>query len=184
MAMDDHYATLGLAPDADGGTIRAAYRGLMRRYHPDVNGSEAAGARAKAINEAYACLRDPELRALHDRDLERDRAAPHRPPPRQRASSPWPPSPPPPDMSWTVADAGGWRRPRFGRPTWWQTLGFAGATIVTVMTFSATSAIPPVAPPKDARVTTYVRTIEPVPPRPSGVRLREPVAKPAEPGGG
>ena len=30
----------------------------MRRYHPDVNASADAVSNAKAINEAYACLRD------------------------------------------------------------------------------------------------------------------------------
>ena len=155
MGMDDHYATLRVAPDADGGTIRAAYRALMRRYHPDVNGSRGAGARAKAINEAYACLRDPERRALYDRDRVTGRA----PPPRRAAHSP--PPGPPPDMNWVVADVGGWRRPRLGRPSWWQMIMLGGATIATAITFSATSATPP----NDAPAITYVRLAEPMPPK-------------------
>ncbi|MEO7410461.1 MAG: DnaJ domain-containing protein [Sphingomicrobium sp.] len=165
MGMDDHYATLRVAPDADGGVIRSAYRDLMRRFHPDVNGSRGAGARAKAINEAYACLRDPSMRALYDRD----RAAGITPPPRRG------PAPSPcPEAAFTVADVGGWRRPRLGRPTWWHALGLGGATIVTAITFSATSAIPPNNAPGDI---TYVRVIEAKPLKAGeervGVRARQ-----------
>lgn len=165
MATDDHYATLRVAPDADGNVIRAAYRGLMRRYHPDVNGSQGAAARAKAINEAYACLRDPERRALYDRDRLSDRAAAAAGKPSPRRGAPYAPPPfaPSGDISWAVGDTGGWRRPRWSRPTWWQALGLAGASVVTMMTFSATSATPPFTPPKDAPVVTYVRTIQPAP---------------------
>lgn len=60
--------------------IRAAYHALMRRYHPDADPSEEAAERSRAINEAYAVLRDPEKRARHDetlgsRDLMFDPAA-------------------------------------------------------------------------------------------------------------
>jgi hypothetical protein len=168
MGMDDHYATLRVAPDADGRTIRAAYRALMRRYHPDVNGSRGAGARAKAINEAYACLRDPERRARYDRD----RAAGVTSPPPQRKSSP---PPPPPDMSWVVADVGGWRRPRLGRPTWWQVLGLGGATIATAITFTATSATPSITAPS---AVIYMRMVEPMLPQPGSERHGD-RAKPA-----
>ncbi|MES2903902.1 MAG: J domain-containing protein [Pseudomonadota bacterium] len=167
MATDDHYATLRVSPDADGGVIRAAYRGLMRRYHPDVNGSDSAVARAKAINEAYACLRDPERRALYDRDRVSDRATDSAPARRRGAPYPPPPASPPPDMVWAVTDIGGWRRPRWGRPTWWQALGLVSASIVTVMTFTATSAIPPNEAPG---AITYVRLVEPRPPKPNNGR--------------
>ena len=46
--------------------IRAAYRNLMRRFHPDVNRSDDAAARATAINEAYVCLSDEGRRAAYD----------------------------------------------------------------------------------------------------------------------
>ena len=156
MGLDDHYATLRVAPDADGRAIRSADRGLMRRYHPDVDGSPGAGARAIAINEAYACLRDPSKRAQYDRD----RGAATKPTPRRR---PPPPPPPPPDMSWTVADAGGWRRPRLGRPSWWQAFALGGATIVTAIIFSATSATPGFSPPDAAMAVTYVRSVDSAP---------------------
>ncbi len=164
MGMDDHYATLSVSRDAEIEAIRSAYRALMRRYHPDVNRSRGAVARAKAINEAYACLRDPSKRASYDRDC----AVGMTPPPR-RASSASPPPPPPMDMNWTVADVGGWRRPRLGRPSWWQMLGLGGATIVTAITFSATSATPP---NQVAGDITYIRSVAPAPPQVQDKRTR------------
>lgn len=46
--------------------IRAAYRALMRRYHPDADPSSEASRRAQAINDAYAVLGDAEKRARYD----------------------------------------------------------------------------------------------------------------------
>ncbi len=62
----DYYATLKVRPDVDDAALRRAYHGLMRRHHPDVNASEEAAETCQAINEAYACLRDPRRRALYD----------------------------------------------------------------------------------------------------------------------
>ena len=62
----DHYATLGLSPTSEDVVIRAAYRALIRRYHPDGNASTAAAARSRAINAAYAVLIDPDKRAHYD----------------------------------------------------------------------------------------------------------------------
>ena len=49
--------------------IRAAYRALMRRYHPDADPSVDAAQRAQAINAAYAVLSDPDKRARYDGSL-------------------------------------------------------------------------------------------------------------------
>ena len=49
--------------------IRAAYRALMRRYHPDADPSSEASQRAQAINAAYAVLGDPDKRARYDGSL-------------------------------------------------------------------------------------------------------------------
>lgn len=65
-ATADYYAILEVEPKADSAAIRLAYRSLMRRYHPDVNKSADAIDKAMAINEAYACLSDPEARASYD----------------------------------------------------------------------------------------------------------------------
>ncbi|MEO7365856.1 MAG: J domain-containing protein [Sphingomicrobium sp.] len=63
----DHYATLGLSPTSEDVVIRAAYRALIRRYHPDGNDSPTAAARSRAINAAYAVLVDPAQRADYDK---------------------------------------------------------------------------------------------------------------------
>jgi hypothetical protein len=63
----DHYATLGLSPTSEDVVIHAAYRALVRRYHPDGNSSDVADARTRAINAAYAVLGDPGRRAEYDR---------------------------------------------------------------------------------------------------------------------
>jgi curved DNA-binding protein CbpA len=69
------YRILGLRPDADIAKIRAAYRKLAKRFHPDVNATDAgAEQRIKAINRAYQVLGAPEARTAYDRDLERLRA--------------------------------------------------------------------------------------------------------------
>lgn len=53
---DSPQAVLGVAPDADWETIKAAYRRLAQQYHPDVNDSAEAVARMQAINAAYQAL--------------------------------------------------------------------------------------------------------------------------------
>ncbi len=59
----DHYQTLGIAPASDQAVIRAAYRALMRRYHPDANPDPQAQERAREITAAFAVLGNPARRA-------------------------------------------------------------------------------------------------------------------------
>jgi len=63
----DYYATLGVAHDAPAEAIKKAYRGLARKFHPDVSKEADAEQRMKEVNEAYAVLSDPEKRAAYDR---------------------------------------------------------------------------------------------------------------------
>ncbi len=64
----DFYETLGVSRDADGATIKAAYRKLAMEYHPDRNGGcKDNEAKFKAISAAYECLKDPQKRAAYDR---------------------------------------------------------------------------------------------------------------------
>jgi curved DNA-binding protein CbpA len=64
----NHYAVLNVAPDAEPVVIEAAYRALMKKYHPDQGAQPPAdGAPGAAeINNAFAILRDPQRRADYD----------------------------------------------------------------------------------------------------------------------
>ncbi len=64
----DYYQLLEVSRDADGTTIKSAYRKMAMRYHPDKNPGDAdCEAKFKTINEAYDCLKDPQKRAAYDR---------------------------------------------------------------------------------------------------------------------
>lgn len=66
--MQDPYQTLGVARDASQDDIRAAYRTLAKKHHPDLNpGDTAAEDRFKDVAAAYELLSDPEKRARFDR---------------------------------------------------------------------------------------------------------------------
>ena len=66
--MRDYYEILAVAKDADGETIKKAYRKLALQYHPDRNGGDKeAEEKFKEATEAYEVLRDAEKRALYDR---------------------------------------------------------------------------------------------------------------------
>lgn len=63
----DYYAILGVLPTAEDIVIRAAYKALAQRYHPDRTGhSSEANAAMAEINEAYSVLADPEKRDKYD----------------------------------------------------------------------------------------------------------------------
>jgi len=49
-------AVLGLGPDADLKTIKAHYKTLVKKYHPDVNSGSDAEETFKRITEAYSTL--------------------------------------------------------------------------------------------------------------------------------
>ncbi|MEA2826529.1 MAG: hypothetical protein QOG43_968 [Actinomycetota bacterium] len=86
--MATHYDLLGLPADASQDEIRAAYRALARRHHPDtqydVDAATADRSRQTmaALNAAWAVLGDPKRRRAYDTELsrlERGRPAPARP---------------------------------------------------------------------------------------------------------
>jgi DnaJ-class molecular chaperone len=66
--MDDPYDVLGVRRGDSDETIRAAYRKLAKKHHPDLNpGKSEAAERFKTINAAYELLSDPIKRGKFDR---------------------------------------------------------------------------------------------------------------------
>lgn len=74
-----HYQVLGVAKNATAAQVRAAYRELARRHHPDVSRGDDATAVFARISAAYETLSDAERRREYDRSLERRSAPPTRP---------------------------------------------------------------------------------------------------------
>lgn len=66
-----HYDNLKVARDAPPEVIRAAYKALAQRYHPDRNpGNERAARIMQVVNGSYQVLSDPAARAAHDAWIE------------------------------------------------------------------------------------------------------------------
>ncbi|HEX7948764.1 MAG TPA: J domain-containing protein [Candidatus Limnocylindrales bacterium] len=64
--MADLYEVLQVHRHAELDVIRAAYRALARKHHPDFGGD---GARMVAINDAWRVLSDRDARAAYDAQL-------------------------------------------------------------------------------------------------------------------
>jgi curved DNA-binding protein len=63
----DYYEILGVPRTAEAPQIKAAYRRLARKFHPDVNRDDKqAEERFKEVAEAFAVLSDKEKRARYD----------------------------------------------------------------------------------------------------------------------
>ncbi len=68
MAKRDYYEVLGIGRDADGATIKKAYRQAAIQHHPDKNpGDPQAEEQFKEASEAYEVLSDAEKRQVYDR---------------------------------------------------------------------------------------------------------------------
>lgn len=68
----DYYVVLGVSSDAEPEVIATAYKALAKKYHPDVSSSPDSERRLQQLNEAYATLRNPQLRAEYDQRMSRD----------------------------------------------------------------------------------------------------------------
>jgi molecular chaperone DnaJ len=63
----DYYELLGVSRKATAKDIRAAFRKLARKYHPDLNpGDKAAEEKFKQLQEAYDVLSDSKKRQMYD----------------------------------------------------------------------------------------------------------------------
>jgi len=64
----DYYEVLGVGREAGEQELKAAYRELAKRYHPDRNPDDpAAEEKFKEASEAYSVLSDAQKRAAYDR---------------------------------------------------------------------------------------------------------------------
>ncbi len=120
--LPDYYTILDVSPTASRDEIRAAYRCLARRHHPDVNPPDeddvAANELMRRLNQAYAVLNDPQRRAAYDR--QRWTQAPRR---RETTFSHGRAESPPDKADWGPQTGGGrWRPPRSRRMTYRQSM--------------------------------------------------------------
>src|ERR687888_2805508 len=68
MAKRDYYEILGVQRGASDADLKAAFRKLAMKHHPDRNpGDKDCEHRFKELNEAYDVLKDPDKRAAYDR---------------------------------------------------------------------------------------------------------------------
>ena len=66
MSKRDYYEVLGVSKNASREDIKASYRRLALKYHPDRNKEPGAEEKFKEISEAYAVLSDDEKRKRYD----------------------------------------------------------------------------------------------------------------------
>src|SRR5580658_9800768 len=83
ISMKDPYEILGVQKTDSADAIRAAYRKLAKKHHPDLNpGKSEALERFKEISVAYDLLSDAEKRGRYDRgeiDATGNEVPPQRP---------------------------------------------------------------------------------------------------------
>ena len=68
MSKRDYYEVLGVSRTCSNGDLKAAFRKLAMKWHPDKNpGDTSCEQQFKEINEAYDVLKDDQKRAAYDR---------------------------------------------------------------------------------------------------------------------
>jgi Ca-activated chloride channel homolog len=69
---DDYYEILGIKQDSTADEIKRAYHDKARKFHPDVNPTEAANEAFLAIQAAFEVLSNIEKRADYDEKLQHE----------------------------------------------------------------------------------------------------------------
>ncbi len=88
----NHYESLKVSDKAPLEVIKAAYRVLSMRWHPDKNpGDERAARMMRMLNEAYEVLSDPVRRLEYDASLAGSRPASNEAPRNSAPAPTWPP---------------------------------------------------------------------------------------------
>ena len=77
--MTDYYRILEVDQSVDSAAIRAAYRRLARRWHPDQNPDLGALEQFQRLTEAYNTLSHDQRRARYDAERRTNRASTPRP---------------------------------------------------------------------------------------------------------
>jgi curved DNA-binding protein CbpA len=67
----NYYEILQITPDASDEVIKAAYKALVKKYHPD-NGAVNGTKKLQLLNEAYGVLSNPIRRKEYDNSLKAD----------------------------------------------------------------------------------------------------------------
>jgi hypothetical protein len=103
----DHYEVLGVTSEAPDEVVRAAYRALAGKYHPDRNpGDRNAELKLKRLNAAFQVLGDPVKRKQYDELTQSPEANDEPPPEPPRREAPrWKvpeEKPAPPEPRWKV----------------------------------------------------------------------------------
>jgi hypothetical protein len=142
-SMPTYYDVLQVERDATPERVRAAYRKLAQKYHPDKMPGNVNAVRAMtAINAAYEVLSDAHRRAEHDLWIRRA----------ERLSRPLPPAPALPKDVW------GYLHPATSWP-WYLLFGTTVVAIGTIATalyltvMPARTAAAPAAQPCQANAT-------------------------------
>jgi len=145
--VEDLYAILNVTPGSDSVVIRAAYKALMLKYHPDTNPSKDATDKAAIINRAFSILSDPTKRAAYDASRSRQstrrasgQRGEHKAPPSQSSSTKAPPAPPPRPSTSAPPPRSEESKPRF--PKEWIGLGVIIAVFVGLGVLSSQASPP------------------------------------------